>query len=137
MHKVTLYLLIVGGLLVSTACTEPSSGKPAPEAAQQILKLRGYEFDEKSFFAAAQARDVMAINAFFDAGINPNAQDGDGRTVLISAAARGDRQVVDALLAGSGDELDIKGALVAMQKQNAGEILTVNDNETQVRIWID
>jgi hypothetical protein len=45
--------------------------------------------------------------------------------------------VVDALLAGSGDELDIKGALVAMQKQNAGEILTVNDNETQVRIWID
>jgi hypothetical protein len=45
--------------------------------------------------------------------------------------------VVDALLAGSGDELDIKGALVAMQKQNAGEILTMNDNETQVRIWID
>ena len=45
--------------------------------------------------------------------------------------------VVDALLAGSGDELDIKGALMAMQKQNAGEILTVNDNETQVRIWID
>jgi hypothetical protein len=26
---------------------------------------------------------------------------------------------------------------MAMQKQNAGEILTVNDNETQVRIWID
>jgi hypothetical protein len=45
--------------------------------------------------------------------------------------------VVDALLAGSGDELDTKGALMAMQKQNAGEILTVNDNETQVRIWID
>jgi hypothetical protein len=45
--------------------------------------------------------------------------------------------VVDALLAGSGDEVDIKGALVAMQKQNAGEILTMNDNETQVRIWID
>jgi len=45
--------------------------------------------------------------------------------------------VVDALLAGTGDELDIKGALVAMQKQNAGEILTVNDHETQVRIWID
>jgi hypothetical protein len=45
--------------------------------------------------------------------------------------------VVDALLAGSGDELDIKGALLAMQKQNAGEILTVNDKDTQVRIWID
>jgi hypothetical protein len=45
--------------------------------------------------------------------------------------------VVDALLAGSGDELDIKGALLAMQKQNAGEILTINDNQTQVRVWID
>jgi len=45
--------------------------------------------------------------------------------------------VVDALLAGSGDELDIKGAVVAMQKQSAGEILTVNDNQTQVRVWID
>jgi hypothetical protein len=45
--------------------------------------------------------------------------------------------VVDAVLAGSGDELDIKGALLAMQKQNAGEILTVNDNQTQVRVWID
>ncbi|MGH9429113.1 MAG: hypothetical protein ACRD2L_22755 [Terriglobia bacterium] len=45
--------------------------------------------------------------------------------------------VVDALLAGTGDELDIKGALLAMQKQNVGEILTVNDNNTQVRVWID
>ena len=80
------------------ACESDSRSQPAPEAAQTILKLRGYEFDEKSFFAAAQARDMMAINAFFDAGINPNAQDGDGRTVLISAAARGDLDVVNALL---------------------------------------
>jgi hypothetical protein len=46
--------------------------------------------------------------------------------------------VVDALLAGSGDELDIKAALVAMQRQKGtGDVLTVNDNKTQVRIWID
>ncbi len=45
--------------------------------------------------------------------------------------------VVDALLAAEGDELDLKAALVAMQKQNVGDILTVNDNNTQVRIWID
>lgn len=45
--------------------------------------------------------------------------------------------VVDALLATDGDELDVKAALLAMQKQNVGDILTVNDNNTQVRIWID
>ncbi|MCI0623343.1 MAG: hypothetical protein L0387_17065 [Acidobacteria bacterium] len=45
--------------------------------------------------------------------------------------------VVDALLASPGDELDIKAALLAMQRQNAGEILTVNDNDKQVRVWID
>ena len=45
--------------------------------------------------------------------------------------------VVDALLAGTGDELDVKAALIAMQKQGVGDILTVNDRETRVRIWID
>jgi hypothetical protein len=45
--------------------------------------------------------------------------------------------VVDALLASPGDELDIKAALIAMQKQGVGDILTVSDRETQVRIWID
>lgn len=45
--------------------------------------------------------------------------------------------VVDALLSGPGDELDLKAALVAMQQKSVGDILTVNDNKTQVRVWID
>ena len=98
MQKVVASFVIVVCLLALTGCMNSDRQQPAPEAAQQLLKLRGYEFDEKSFFAAAQARDMMALNAFFDAGINPNAQDSDGRTVLIAAAARGDLQVVNALL---------------------------------------
>lgn len=98
MHKVISSFVIITCVLALSGCTHSDRSQPAPEAAQQLLKLRGYEFDEKGFFAAAQARDMMAINAFFDAGINPNAQDSDGRTVLISAAARGDLQVVNALL---------------------------------------
>jgi serine/threonine-protein phosphatase 6 regulatory ankyrin repeat subunit B len=35
--------------------------------------------------------------------MNPNAQDGDGRTALISAAARGDLETVNALIARSAD----------------------------------
>ena len=46
-------------------------------------------------------------------------------------------EVVDALLAVPGNELDIKGALVAMQQKGSSEILTVNDNNTKVRIWVD
>jgi ankyrin repeat protein len=96
-------LLILLCALVFAGCVE-SDRKPKPEAAQQLLKLRGYEFDEKSFHAAAAARDLMAVTAFLDAGINPNAQNpADGRTPLISAAARGDLEVVKRLLQGGAD----------------------------------
>jgi hypothetical protein len=76
-------MLLLSGVLALTGCLQESTPKAAPEAAQQLLKLRGYEFTEKSFLAAAQAGDIMALNAFFDAGINPNAQDpSDGRTAF-------------------------------------------------------
>ncbi|PYV44698.1 MAG: hypothetical protein DMG06_05365 [Acidobacteria bacterium] len=45
--------------------------------------------------------------------------------------------VVDALLSGPGEELNIKAALAAMQQKGSGDILTVNDHQTQVRLWID
>jgi len=105
MQKIILCLVIVSGLFVANGCAG-SRGTPS-ESVQQILKLRGYNFDEKSFFAAAQARDLQAINAFIDAGINPNAQDSDGRTVLISAAARGELDVVNTLLA-RGVDINVK-----------------------------
>ena len=45
--------------------------------------------------------------------------------------------VVDALLAAPGDELDIKAALMAMQQKGIGDILSVTDKDTKVRIWVD
>jgi hypothetical protein len=45
--------------------------------------------------------------------------------------------VVDALLSGSGEELNLKAALSAMKEKNVGDILTVNESNTQVRLWID
>jgi ankyrin repeat protein len=109
MRKVTprLILVLLTSLLALPGCVERAE-KPRPEAAQQLLKLRGYEFDEKSFREAANARDIMAINAFFDARINPNAQDeADGRTALISAAARGDLEIVN-LLVRRGADVNVK-----------------------------
>jgi head-tail adaptor len=45
--------------------------------------------------------------------------------------------VVDALLGGSGDTLDLDAALAQLEKMDAGEILRVDDEDEQVRIWID
>lgn len=45
--------------------------------------------------------------------------------------------VVDALLEGPGDELNLKAAVAAMLQKQVGDILTVHANNTQVRLWID
>jgi hypothetical protein len=45
--------------------------------------------------------------------------------------------LVDALLEGSGNELNVRGALLAIRQTNGGDILKVTDHETHFRIWID
>ena len=97
-------LLVLLCLVVFQGCAEQPEAKLRPEAAQRLLKLRGYEFDEKGFHEAARARDMTAMVAFLDGGININAQsESDGRTALISAAARGDLEVSSFLLQRGAD----------------------------------
>jgi hypothetical protein len=45
--------------------------------------------------------------------------------------------VVDALLSGDGEELDIAAAVRALASHGAGELVTVTDDETKVRVWVD
>lgn len=45
--------------------------------------------------------------------------------------------VVDVLLDGEGNELNLVGAIREMGRANNGEIIRVNDGDTTVRIWID
>lgn len=45
--------------------------------------------------------------------------------------------VVEALLAGDGEELDLAGALRALARHGKGELVTVADGDETVRIWID
>jgi ankyrin repeat protein len=86
-------------LFLLSGCGPPRNDQPTPGAAKQLLKLRGYEFDEESFLRAAAASDLIAVNTFFAAGINPNAKDeSSGATALIAAASRGDMPIVQALL---------------------------------------
>ena len=44
--------------------------------------------------------------------------------------------VVDALLEGEGSELNIQAAIQQLQNKR-GELVQVQDGETNVRIWID
>ena len=90
------------------ACTGSFSDQPTPDAAKRFLKLRGYEFDEKSFFKAAADGDVIAVNGFISADINVNARDENGDTVLTATSARGDGKMVECLLRG-GVDVNAKG----------------------------
>jgi len=44
--------------------------------------------------------------------------------------------LVDAILSGEGDEINLKAALAELQNQR-GNIVTVREKDTSVRIWID
>lgn len=45
--------------------------------------------------------------------------------------------VVEAMLSGHGDEIDLAGALRALARHGKGELVTVVDGDETVRIWID
>ena len=45
--------------------------------------------------------------------------------------------VVDALLAGEGERLNVRAAIDEMIASSSGEIVFVEDGDTTVRIWIE
>lgn len=45
--------------------------------------------------------------------------------------------VVEALLSGEGEELDVAAAVRALAAHGTGELVTVTDRETRVRVWVD
>ena len=82
-----------------------------------------------------------------------NVEDGDesvriyrqGERVMIHVDEDGEEKVrvevpfsvVDILLEGDGDELNLTGALRELANSNNGEIIQVHDGDTTVRVWID
>jgi hypothetical protein len=70
-----------------------------------------------------------------------------GATLVIRAAdtgPHGDRvevripaAVVDALLAGNEQSLDLAGAITALARSGQGELVTVNGDNDTVRMWVD
>lgn len=52
-------------------------------------------------------------------------------------SARIPLSVVDALLTGEGNTLNIQAALAALVAEGEGELVTVSDDKSHVRVWID
>lgn len=46
-------------------------------------------------------------------------------------------EVVDALFSGSSDRLDFAAAIRALADYSDGDMVTVRDGDTQVRVWVD
>lgn len=125
------FLLIVFafGLFLFAACT-PTNEQPTPEQSKGVLKLRGYDYDEKSFLRAASTSDEVAVRTFIAAGMSPNVQEPTtGGSALISAATRGDLEMVNALLQGGADvnQKDEKGftALLRALQNEREEIANI------------
>ena len=45
--------------------------------------------------------------------------------------------MLDALLSGEGDELNIEAAIRALVEQGEGELVTVSGDDETVRVWVD
>jgi hypothetical protein len=58
-------------------------------------------------------------------------QDGDQVRVDVPTA------VVDALLSSPGDELNVRAAMAELRRLKGGEIVSVKDKDSTVRVWID
>jgi hypothetical protein len=77
-------------------------------------------------------RTVVARRGGFLVVDNHDRRRGDERVVVRISAP-----VVDALLAGPGDRLDLAGAVRALAATGAGEITADSDDGDRVRIWVD
>ncbi|HEY5884363.1 MAG TPA: ankyrin repeat domain-containing protein [Pyrinomonadaceae bacterium] len=109
--KNVLLIISLASLFACAACKE-TNVKPTPDESKGALKLRGYDYDEKSFLRAASTSDEVAVSTFIAAGMSPNVQEpSTGGSALISAATRGDLDMVNALLRGGADvnQKDEKG----------------------------
>lgn len=126
-HRTSLVAFVM--LACLAGCAHEGPEDPSPEAAKQFLKLRGYDFDQASFFRAAAASDEIAVNGFVAAGMNPNVKDQNDDTALTIAADRGDLAMVNALLK-AGADVNAKGRnnwtafLLALQ-QDRNEVADV------------
>ena len=95
---------------------------PDELAARERLAQRNIPYTEAAFTRAVEEGDTGAVDLFLAAGMSPDAEDGAGRTALISAASRG-RNNVSRKLLGRGADVNARdgtGSTALMQSALGG-----------------
>ena len=101
-------LLLVGLLVTLGACQK------SPEEARHELEQMGIKYSPTAFVTAARNSDLLAVEFFLLAGMNPDAQDEAGITALLVAAGQGHTASVEALLAAGAQDVQDEAGLTAL-----------------------
>jgi ankyrin repeat protein len=96
LKHITIIICLV--FCLSACKPQPENEKMSPEMAKNMLKLKGYNFDEKNYLDAVRKNDVSAVLAFYDAGINANAINENKVTALNFAILSSEPKVVKIML---------------------------------------
>jgi ankyrin repeat protein len=104
-------------------CANGSNPSPSKDAARRELVLRDIDYDGKTFVIYAREGDLRVVNLFLMSGMDPNARDESGDTVLLAAAKNKQSAVVKALAAGKADlnARDKDGLTALMFAARAGD----------------
>lgn len=86
-------------VVLLSACQRETENAPlTPEMAKSMIKLRGFTADDAGIFKAVKANDTAVLNAFFDAGISPNAINEKGETLLTFAIENSESKIIKSLI---------------------------------------
>lgn len=92
-------LICVFLMIFTFGCQKGDPNAPMqPDMAKSMIKLKGYTADEAGLFSAIKMNDVVILKAFFDAGVNPNANNESGETLLTFAIQNVEMKTVKVLM---------------------------------------
>lgn len=101
--KLKIYFVLVCLIFVAACAGSSDETPPAPEMTKNMLKLRGFEFNEDGFFKAIRLNDAVAVKGFFDAGMDANSKNRVGETALTYAIINAEPKIIKAV----ADKADI------------------------------
>ncbi|HRH42714.1 MAG TPA: ankyrin repeat domain-containing protein [Pyrinomonadaceae bacterium] len=97
--KLKTALICLFLMIFSFSCQKADPDAPMqPDMAKSMIKLKGYTADEAGLFSAVKLDDVVILKAFFDAGINPNAQNELGESLLTFAIQNVETKTVKVII---------------------------------------
>lgn len=102
LQRIAWIVLLLPFLILHTGCAQGSAETPRDKLAQ-----RNIPYSEEDFLRSAEKGDVISVELFLAAGMDPNAKDQYGGTALRYAASRGHVAIVQALL-DKGADVNVK-----------------------------